>query len=380
MRLEIIPNRQPAKSKRGFSKIEIMAISFTLLTFGLSMFVKSLSADITDVIGLADFFVPSSHEITVDKIIADVFKEHLDSLSRLKWDEFRAIIEKSMLPDYKYKIIQEEPDENPVDFAIEKLLLLSYLEYQGILSFKQVLNELKEIMTIPNDQYDYEQGADIGLSKRYFSRADLHKIFEDLIARYSKPFFKILDRLQLELLDNFKSFASQEVYFDVACDERVILDKYLSLFIIIFNNSPKKKEFKLNVISSGFFPKIFELSLEVEGRGALDLQLIAQKLSEPNPPLISSEGEDAVNLMSEITKNSDSVWLSLNALEKGEQTIQVFLMDEMKNVIKGITLTVETYQDFASKIKTGGASTSVLTGLITALAKIYPTLAQQFMR
>ena len=211
-------------------------------------------------VGLADFFVPSAHEIFIDKMMGDVFKEHLDSLSRLKWDEFREVIEKSMKKEFKYKILKEEPDENLVDFAIEKLLLLSYLDFIGVLSFKQVLDELKEIIEIPTDQYDYKQGADIGIPKRYFSRDDLHKIFDQLIGKFSKPFFKIIDRIQLELLDNFKSFANEEVYFDVACDERVILDKYLSIFITLFNNNPEPKEYKLRVISSGFFPKTFEFS------------------------------------------------------------------------------------------------------------------------
>lgn len=44
-----------------------VGMGVTLITFGLGLAIKSVRMDITSVVGLSDFFLPSNHELFIDK-------------------------------------------------------------------------------------------------------------------------------------------------------------------------------------------------------------------------------------------------------------------------------------------------------------------------
>jgi hypothetical protein len=68
-------------------------------------------------------------------------------------------------------------------------------------------------------------------------------------------------------------------------------------------------------------------------------------------------------------KNGDAVWLTLEPREKGEQTIQVFLMEPDGTVIEGKTMTVDIFTNFLFLIKKLTGSSSVLGGVATPVLR-----------
>jgi hypothetical protein len=111
------------------------------------------------------------------------------------------------------------------------------------------------------------------------------------------------------------------------------------------------------------------LDIKVEGRGSF---LIPNKPI----PLISSESTDIAGVLSTMLENGDTIWLTLEPRETGEQTIQIFLMSSNGTIIEGKTRTIKVtknIKDYAKKLTSIG---SLLGGLAVPLAKILPTLIQ----
>ncbi|GAJ23228.1 unnamed protein product, partial [marine sediment metagenome] len=110
--------------------IGFAAVGLSLVGFGLAMLIRSLNLNIHDVNGLQDFYKPTTHQIFLDNFFGEVFSDHLDPVTFLKWDEYLAGINKILTPSFIQKIKEQEEEELPVTFAIESLLFLYYLRYQ----------------------------------------------------------------------------------------------------------------------------------------------------------------------------------------------------------------------------------------------------------
>lgn len=81
---------------------------------------------------------------------------HLDPITRLKWDEFIAIVETMFNPDFVRKIQEQEEGEIPVSFALEKMLYLLYLEHSRVISRDTVKDELHEIIDLTKNHWNLE--------------------------------------------------------------------------------------------------------------------------------------------------------------------------------------------------------------------------------
>ncbi|MHA1792515.1 MAG: hypothetical protein ACTSVI_07710 [Promethearchaeota archaeon] len=338
-------------------------IGFTLVTFGLSLLIKSVRMNITDINGLIDYYIPSSHELFLDNLFGDTFFSHLDPFMKLKWDEFCNVISGMLREDFINKIKENEPDEVPVRFAIEKLLYLTYLEYQGVITLETVQKELSEVLDFSSGMYNLNEGADINEKKRYFSIHDFHKVFQGLIEKYSSGFYNIIDRLQIELMDNIKTLAMDPIYLDISSDEFVAVHGILNIFIFLFNNQVNEKVYYVKVVAPGFQPEEMEIKVKSEGRGKFEIPHVE------NLELTSDQGIDCVGLMADILKNGDALWLSIEPLLKGTQTLQIYLMDEDRNIIEGRAFTVDIFREFKYILKKLSGMGSIFGGILSPLLK-----------
>ncbi|MFX0136773.1 MAG: hypothetical protein ACFFDN_24260 [Candidatus Hodarchaeota archaeon] len=334
-------------------------LGFTLVTAGLALLVKSVKMDITDVTGLSDYYKPSNHDLFIDNFFGDIFYGSLDPIVKLKWDEFTDILENNLKPEFVSEIKSKEETEIPVKFAIEKILYLSYLESQGVIDRNTVTNEIGEIMNFGED-YTYERGAMVD-SRYYFGVSDLHKIFTN-IEKHIPAFFDAVDRLQLELIDNIKILSDDPIYLDVCAEEMVAKDGEINIILFLYNNKPADKKYKIKIFAPGFQPEELIVDVLCEGRG--DFEIPKREI-----PLTSDTETDVVGVMSTMLKNGDAVWLTLEPREKGEQTIQVFLMEPDGTVIEGKTMTVDIYTNFFYLIKKLTGSSSVLGGVATPVLR-----------
>lgn len=351
----------------GDLNLGFAAAGFALIGLGLAIIIRSLNLNIHDVNGLQDFYKPTTHQIFLDNFFAEVFSDHLDPVTFLKWDEYLAGIEAILTPTFIQKVKEAEENELPLTFGIESILFLYYLRYQGVLSDEQFTRELKEVINVDSTTFDIEKGLLIeGLW--YFSASDIYKLF-NYIKKYNPGFFNIIDRLQLELADNIERLSKDPIYMDSSAQEVVYLNSELNVMIFLYNNAPEAKNYAIKVVAPGFEPDKLKLDIKVEGRGNF---LIPNK----SVPLISSEGTDIASILSTMLENGDTTWLTLEPRETGEQTIQIFLMSSDGTIIEGKTKTIKVTKNLKDYLKKLTSLGSLLGGLAVPLAKILPTLIQ----
>ena len=341
------------------------AAGFSLVGFGLALLIRSLNLNIHDVNGLQDFYKPTTHQIFLDNFFAEILSNHLDPVTFLKWDEYLAGINQILTPSFIQKVKDQEAEELPITFAIERMLFLYYLRFQDVLTEEQFTQELKEVIDVDSDIFDIKKGLMIE-NRWYFGTADITKLFE-YIKTFNPGFFNIIDRLQLELADNIERVSKDPIYMDSTAQEVVYLDSELNIFCFLYNNSPEAKKYIIKINAPGFEPKKLKLNIEVEGRGTFVI---------PNTPipLISSESRDIAGVLSTMLENGDTTWLTLEPRETGEQTVQIFLLSEDGTIIEGKTRVVKVTKNIKDYLKKFGSIGSLLGGLAVPLAKILPSM------
>jgi hypothetical protein len=343
----------------GLLELGYAAIGFALFGFGLALLIRSLKLNIHDVNGLQDFYKPTTHQIFLDNFFSDVLSNHLDPVTFLKWDEYLAVLNNNLNPNFVEIVRLREAEELPITFAIEKILFLYYLRYQEVLTYEQFLGELKEVINLDSATFNVEKGALIE-GRWYFSRKDINKLF-DFIKRFNSGFFNIIDRLQLELTDNIERVSKDPIYMDSSSQEVVFKNSELNVMVYLYNNAEAAKEYRIKVIAPGFDPKEIILDIEVEGRGTY-------RIPEKPIPLFSS-GDDIVGTLSIMLENGDTIWLTLEPREIGEQTIQIFLETAEGTIIEGKTRSVKVAKDLKSQIKKLTSVGSILGGIATPLSR-----------
>lgn len=341
------------------------AMASALVGVGLALLIKSLNLRIHDVNGLQDFFKPTTHEIFLDNLFAEILTNHLDPVTFLKWDEFVIGLTDLLQPSFIEKIKKQEEDELPITFALERLLFLYYLHYQNVLTQDQLIQEFKEVIDIEHENFNIEKGLHME-NNWFFSSSDIYKLFK-FIEQHNPGFFNIIDRLQLELADNITRVAKDPIYMDSATQEVVFNNGELNIMVFLYNNFPEKKTYQLRIEAPGFEPNHIRLKIDVEGRGSFTIPKHAI-------PLTSETKEDIIGVLSNMLENGDTGWVTLEPRQKGEQTIQIFLETEDGVIIEGKTRSVLVSQNRKENLKKLTSLLSVLSGFAIAAARIIPSL------
>ena len=345
----------------NFLEVGYAAIGFALFGFGLALLVRSLNLNIHDVNGLSDFYKPTTHQIFLDNFFSEIFSNHLDPVTYLKWDEYLSGINNLLTSSFIQKVKELEADELPITFAMERILFLYYLKFQDVLTREQFINELKEVINVDSEAFNVDKGLKIA-NASYFSLKDIYKIF-DYIKVYNPGFFQLIDRLQLELRDNIERLSSDPIYMDSASQEIVFNNGELNIMIFLYNNAAESKKYRLRIIAPGFVPKEILLDIEVEGRGSFEIP-------KKPIPLIAKDTIDIASVLSGMLENGDTTWLTLEPRELGEQTIQIFLETEEGIIIEGKTRAVKVSKDFKSQIKKITSFGSIIGGLAAPLSRM----------
>lgn len=344
----------------GLLEIGYAAIGFALFGFGLALLVRSLNLNIHDVNGLADFYKPTTHQIFLDNFFAEVLSNHLDPVTFLKWDDYLVGINSILINSFIQKVKEQEADELPITFAMERILFLYYLKFQEVLTKDQFIDELKEVINVDSKIFDIEKGLLIG-GAWYFSLKDMAKLF-DYVKLYNPGFFNIIDRLQLELADNIVRLSNDPIYMDSSAQEVVFKGSELNIMIFLYNNAAESKKYRLKIIAPGFDPRELLLDIEVEGRGSF-------QIPDKPIPLIAKDKVDIASVLSGMLENGDTTWLTLEPRELGEQTIQIFLETAEGIIIEGKTRSVKVSKDLMSQLKKLTSMGSILGGLAAPLSR-----------
>ncbi|MFO7795349.1 MAG: hypothetical protein ACQERB_10645 [Promethearchaeati archaeon] len=344
----------------GNVELSYIAMGTTLVGLGLALLIRTVNFNITDVNGLQEFFEPLTHSILLDNFFTEVFSNHLDPVTYLKWDDYILGIEDILTEEFVQLISEKEKEELPITFAIEKILFLYYLKYLDVLTEEQFIQEFKEVVDLDSKDFDIQDGYCIE-KKWVFAKKHMYKIFK-FIKKHNPEFFTIIDRLQLELVDNIERIANDPIYFDSSANEVVNLHSELNVMIILYNNRPEPRDYRIRVYAPGFEPKKVSLGIEVEGRGSF-------KIPSENIPLVSDGRLDITQVLSMILENADTVWLTLEPIKKGEQTIQIFIETTDGHIVGGETRTIKVKTNIKDYIKKLSSLGSVVSGIAVALSR-----------
>jgi len=345
----------------GNVELSFIAMGTTLVGLGLALLIRSVNLNITDVNGLQDFFKPLIHGIFLDNYFAEVFSNHLDPVSYLKWDEYILGVKDILTQKFIDRISRKEKGELPITFAIEKILFLYYLKYQDVLTEKQFIQEFKEVVDLDSQNFDIKEGCYIE-NKWAFAEDDIYKLFK-FIKKHNPGFFTLMDRMQLELADNIERISADLIYFDSSAQEVVNLNTELNIMVFLYNNSPEAKDYRIRIVAPGFEPKKVSLDIKVEGRGSFEIP-------SEDIPLVSEEGLDITQVLSTILENGDTAWLTLEPIKKGEQTIQIFLETTDGQIIEGETRTIKVKRNIKDYLKKLSSLGSVISGIAVGLSRI----------
>lgn len=342
------------------------ATGLTLFGFGLALLIRSLNLNLNDINGLQEFYKPSMHKIRLDQLMTDIVSNHLDPITYLKWDEFVREIKKRLSPEFRKKIKQQDVEDDPITFAIEKLLFSYYLLYQGTITKELFEKDIKTVLNLDSFSTNFQTGLKIE-GKQYFSKNDIFQIF-DYIKKYNISFFKLIDRLQLELTENIKRLAQDPIYMDSCSEEVVYKNGELNIMTFLYNNRPEAKDYTIEITAPGFAPNHLVLDLNVEGRGRFEIP-------QEQLPLISEEETDITGVMSNILENGDATWVTLEPRKRGTQTIQIWLETPEGTIIEGETKTVKITRDLKQKFKTLISGGSLLGGIAVPIFRLMPILS-----
>lgn len=319
-------------------------LGMVLIAFGLAILTRAVNYSNSEVSGLINVYEPQTHPSYLDFIFTDIATTFMDPVTFSKFDEYTEGLKNSL---------NEGVD---VVTAREKLFYCLYLYSNSTITEDILRRELLELI----DEKHYE---DLINNHEYFDKEVLLKII-DKMQESIPQFSKIIDRLQFDLVDNLSVFKEKEVYFDVST-KSITNERIADMFILLYNNSPDSKNFKIRVLSPNFEPSEMEYNITLTGKGGFDIK-VAQLP-------ISSEGEeDVIGCMSRILDLGDMIWITLLPKSTGTSMINVFLEDENGHVVQGISLMIKVKKDIFRGLKkiTGGSSMG--GGILIPLVKLVP--------
>ncbi len=354
------------------SEIQSSALGLLLIIIAILMNYKPMNVDIGRILGLIQFHSTKSHQITMRTFFTDCFYEHIDPVTRLKYDEFIEIIKTIVKPEFVKHVHEMDELDDPIKYATEQMLYLAYLDYRKTIDENTVIAHLSEIINTSTPKYDYINGADVGAPIRYFSRKDIFNVFKNGIEKYTPKIFNIIDRVQIDVIDNLVEIANQQTLLEVIAEESINDDGVVNLLVFIFNNTEKEKQFMIDIFAPNFQPDLLKLTITVEGRGNFRI---------PTPPdgklkICDDSQEDCVGVISNILKNAEMLWLSFKPQKNhGLDVISIFLSDEFNRIIKGQTVAVQIQNNKIGKMIKDTSSFGIGTvGAIFAFYKIFQIL------
>ena len=329
--------------------VTTLAVTFAFLTISVLFLVEYPEETSFSPGGLIEFYEPDIFPLKLDNLLSDVFITYLDPATYLDIDEWSQDIFDRLLPTF-------ESDETPktrLERAREKILLLVYLnEYNtDIVSHETMVREIGELVG-PDNVDPLMNGETTGLTFSEISRIIRR------IEKLSPEPFRLIDRLMIKLTDDYVAFTNDDLYFTVSAKTKQGDVAESSGIIALFMNNTEKADREI----------VVEL---VSGEHALHphhqkVKIRLDPLTDPypkvQPPIVSSEGEDVLGILSDILQISDAVWFRVKPTGFGFKVVTIQGEEEGGRLV-GTTLEIKFTKSITWYAKTYLPKLSGLAGL-----------------
>ena len=243
---------------------------------------------------------PTHHPTQIHNTLSEVVATHLDPLLRMRWDTWRRRLAESLRT------------ESSEEESLERLLYVVHLSQQGLIPRNHLRSEVSELY---EDQIiEWMDGDDAPISIELLHRLVAHA------KSWQPAFFHLVDRLQMDILDNGASVVNKGWRMDAEC-EYISRDGQGGLFIFLHNQTNQEKKAKIDVYLPGGAPDSYMFSVDVP---------FCPSPTTPLPLIDTSGGEDTIMRMAQYLDKTVVLWLKLSwsANERGLRQVTVSLKNE----------------------------------------------------
>ncbi len=339
----------------------VVSIGLLLIAFGMTLLLRTPLRPVYEPGGLMNFYNPTSIPSTLDNILSDAFFTCLDPITRLKFDEWTHLIEKSLNPSF----LSETDNQTRVEIAREKILLLIYLQKSmpDMMSQENLIAEIKEI--IAEEKLTNFLTGDI-------SRISLKLMRELLLPEAMKKIpeiWTLIDRIIVNLVDNLDAFKKSDLWitFGYPSIHAGTFDPF-RIIIFALNQSEDFKE-KKRPISFRF--KGGRLTLEpdqVKKLFSLDPSRNF-KIKSKNLSFLTKGGEDIVGSLSQILQIGDALWLQFLPLKYGPHVLNVDVEENSESRFSRSAI-IYVKRDIKFFLKSYGGRATALSGMMLPMFKV----------
>ncbi len=259
--------------------------------------------------GLIGYYEPDVFPFNMDNLLSDVFVTYMDPATFMRYDEWSASVLNFLNPIYE----SDEIQITRLERAREKILLLAYLTSSNPNTFTQdvILRELEELFGKGNLE-NFISGKDTGLTWEEII---------DIIVRIEKQApepFRLVDRIMVNLTDNYEQFVKEDLYFTVSARANQGSVTESSGLIVFFINKTTREDRTVKI-------KLVTDDLTVHP-AVQEATVVLDQLTDPfpkeQPPLVA-EGDDILSLLSSMLQVGDAIWFRVQPRGFGYRVIAI---------------------------------------------------------
>jgi hypothetical protein len=334
-------------SGRGLATL---AVTMILIAISVVFLIELPRETALDPGGLVGFYEPDVFPFSLDNILSGVFLTYIDPVTFMEIDEYLKELGQMLEPEFE----ADETFITRVERAFEKILLIAYLSISipEVITKEVIRNEIVELIGDDDFQSFYE-GNKTGLSWN-----ELVKIVEK-IEEQAPEAFRLVDRLLVNLMDNYEAFTSHDLYYTISAETNQGSIKESSGAIMYFlNNTEQTDRFmvvKFRSDRNSIHPDYQEIRI------GLDTQ--TDPYPEQQPPFFAA-GNDILSILSTILQVGDAVWFRFKPTGFGFRVITIQAEEEKTGRVFGQSMEMKFTKSISWYFKSYAPKLSALGGVL----------------
>jgi len=363
--LHFFPETNPRFDSPPFLFLSYFGIGLVLIAMSLFLRIDYPDQSLLEPGNFISYHKPKSSPTFLDNLLADSLKSFLDPRTRYQFDNWVLDIGHKLNPGFE----AEQPRETRIERAIERLLLLLYLEKKVpyLLTADIFENHLKHIIQ-PDQIQAFTQGEESEIPLEIFSQL-IERMLTDV-----PEIFKLVDRLLVEIMVNPSLFEHHDKIIETVIPDGDLLRLKEPFKVLIF---------VLNM-SADYQKRIIEVIAETSRNIEPPLSKIKFLLDDPDPKileLIRSQQRDNGDLV-----YSDRIVDILSTmLQVGDTTWLQFIPQEYGNHVLNLAVQENEFQDYGASVPINiefslrSTLRNVFSSLTGILGAIFPIIKAIFI-
>ncbi|MHA2275596.1 MAG: hypothetical protein ACXAC2_07505, partial [Candidatus Kariarchaeaceae archaeon] len=188
---------------------------------------------------------------------------------------------------------------------------------------------------------EFKMGTSTGLTWN-----EVQDIIKRIEGRAPEP-FRLVDRLMVQLVDNYDTFTNQDIYFTVSAkSNQGSVTESTGIVVFFLNNTARDDRsvfVRLETDEYSIHPAEQELSLK--------LDKMTDSYPATQPPLVDV-GEDILTILSTILQVGDSIWFRIQPTGFGYRVVSIKANEEGSNFAFGKTFEMRFTKSLGWYLKT----------------------------